>query len=533
MAAGPVAGEKAATDPRPSARWRRMLEALADTLAREVGPVSVIETHISAVLLTTERAYKLKKPVRLGFLDFTRLSQRRHFCREELRLNRRLAPDIYLAVRPVTGSVNAPRLGGSGRTIDYAVEMRRFPQKALFDRLLAHGALESTHLDALADCIAEFHQRLPPAADDSPYGRPGDIARAARDNFTALRAGAGTRKHARLDRLAAWSEAEFRRRRTLLVRRRIDGRVREGHGDLHLGNIVWLDDRPVPFDGIEFDPALRWQDVHSELAFLTMDLARRGRPDLARRVRDRYLQGSGDYSGVPLIHYFEVYRALVRAKVARLRAAGATAPGACFAALREYVSCLRFAELTGRPRRPWLAITHGLAGSGKSHYADWLVKRLTLIRLRSDVERKRLLGLGAHAHTRSAINQGAYQRAVTAATYRRLASLARPILAAGWPVLVDASFLAAGERQRFAQLAANLGVPFHILDCTAPADTLRQRVRRRAAQGSDASEATLAVLETQLARYRPLTPGEKARVITIDSTRPYALPAALNHHLTC
>lgn len=147
-----------------------MLDALVDTLARQVGPVSVIETHISAVLLTGERAYKLKKPVDLGFLDFTHLRQRRHFCREELRLNRRLAPELYLSVLPITGTAAAPRLGGSGRAIDYAVEMRRFPREASFDRLLAGGHIEGAHIDALAECIAAFHQRLPPAPVDSPYG---------------------------------------------------------------------------------------------------------------------------------------------------------------------------------------------------------------------------------------------------------------------------------------------------------------------------------------------------------------------------
>jgi len=517
-----------ATTPQPPARWRRMLDALVGTLARDGGPVTVIETHISAVLLAGERAYKLKKPVDLGFLDFTTLRRRRYFCREELRLNRRLAPDLYLSVPPITGSVSAPRLGGSGRAIDYAVQMRRFPKEAQFDRLLAGGHLEGVHIDALAGCMAAFHQRLPPARADSPYGRPGDVLQAARDNFTALRSGASRRRLARLDRLAAWTEAEYRRRRALLARRRNDGRVRECHGDLHLGNIVWLDGQPVPFDSIEFDATLRWQDVQGELAFLTMDLTRRGRPDLARRARDRYLQATGDYGGVPLTDYFEVYRALVRAKVARLRAAGAQAPGARFQALRECVGCLRLAETLTGPRRPWLAITHGLAGSGKTHYADWLVERLPVIRLRSDVERKRLLGLAAAARTGSGIDQGAYRATVTAATYRHLALLARRMLTAGWPVLVDASFLAAGERQRFARLAASLGVPFRILACSAAPEVLRARVERRAARASDASEADLAVLDAQRARYQPLSADEHALAIVIDTSRPYAVPGFLD-----
>lgn len=503
-----------------------MLQALTERLRREVGAVSVIETHISVVLLAGERAYKLKKPVDLGFVDFTTLRRRQHFCREELRLNRRLAPELYLSVLPVTGTLRAPHLGGHGRAIDYAVQMLRFPEDALLADALAAGRLTGQQVDALAACIAEFHQGLPALAADAPYGRPRDLLRAARDNLTALGAGARPRTQARLRRLAEWTESEYRRRRALLARRRRAGWVRECHGDLHLGNIAWLDGRPVPFDGIEFDPALRWQDVQGELAFLTMDLARRGRPDLARRVRDRYLQATGDYTGVALVDFFEVYRALVRAKVARLKAAGA-GQGARFAALRECVSGLRLAESLIQPRRPYLAITHGLAGSGKTRYADWLLEQTPLIRVRSDVERKRLLGLTHGSRTASGIDQGAYRRDITAATYRHLAAAARRLLLAGWPVLVDASFLDAHQRRRFARLAARLGVSFHILSCTAPRDVLEQRVAARAALGGDASEAGPEVLAAQRARHRPLGPDEQARAIVIDTSQPYRLPRSL------
>ena len=500
-----------------------MVQALATGLRGAVGAVGVIETHISVVLLAAGRAYKLKKPVDLGFVDFTTLPRRRHFCREELRLNRRLAPQLYLSVLAVTGSMRAPRLGGRGRAIDYAVEMRRFPEDALLADALAAGRLTGEQIDALAGCIADFHQGLPALSPDSPYGRPRDVLRATRDNFTALAAGAGPRTQARLWVLAEWTEQEYRRRHALLAGRRRAGWVRECHGDLHLGNIVWVDGRSVPFDGIEFDPALRWQDVQGELAFLTMDLARRGRPDLTRRARDRYLQATGDYAGVPLVDFFEVYRALVRAKVARLKAAGA-GQGGCFAALRECVSGLRLAERLIQPRRPYLAITHGLAGSGKTHYADWLLEQTPLIRLRSDVERKRLLGLASGARTGSDINQGAYRRDITAATYRHLAATARRLLRAGWPVLVDASFLDPRERRRFARLAARLGVPFHILACTAPTEVLEQRVVARDAHGVDASEAGAAVLAAQRARYRPLGTDEQAYAIDVDTSRPYAVP---------
>ncbi len=501
-----------------------MVAALVDTLAHEGKPVRVIETHISAVLLAGGDAYKLKKPVDLGFVDFTRLAARRHFCREELRLNRRLASALYVAVVPVTGRLGAPRFEAPGRVIDYAVKMRRFPAAAQFDHLLRDGRLEPGQLDALVARLARFHADLPAAARESPFGRPRDLRRAARDNFSVLAADGGPRSRARLARLAAWSEDEYHRRRALLTRRRAGGRVRECHGDLHLGNIVWFDGTPLPFDGIEFDPALRWQDVHGELAFLTMDLARRGRPDLARRVRDRYLQHTGDYDGVPLVDFFEVYRALVRAKVALMRAGGAVVPGRRMAALRECASCMRLAETIRRPRRPWLAITHGLTGSGKTRYADWLVERLPLIRLRSDVERKRLLGLNALASSQSGVGEGAYDAEVTARTYRRLAQLARGLLRAGWPVLVDASFLAAGQRQRFARLASQLHVPLHIVSCRAPESVLRERL---AARCGDASEGTATVLEAQQAGYRPVTEREREHVIVIDTTAPYRVPTPL------
>jgi len=307
----------------------------------------------------------------------------------------------------------------------------------------------------------------------------------------------------------------FAHRPAALARQR-SGAVRECHGDLHLANVVLIDGRLTAFDCIEFDPALRWIDVMSDVAFLAMDLKAHGRADLAFRFLDAYLQHSGDYAGVQLLRFYEVYRALVRALVCRLRAqagAGVPPPGE-----PDYLACAgelaRSAQGAAR-----LMITHGLSGSGKSTMAAALLGAAGAIRIRSDVERKRLFGLGAQqrsAERRAEI----YTQDATRRTFARLAECARTALQAGWPVIVDAAFLRRDERLAFRALAAELRVPFSILHCRAAEAQLRRRVAARDAEGSDASEATLAVLERQLATHEPLGQDERALALEVATDEP-------------
>ena len=327
-----------------------------------VASVTLIETHISYVLLTGRFAYKIKKAVDFGFLDFSTLEKRRLFCAEELRLNRRLAPQLYLAVVPIGGSVRAPRIGDATdqrapsepiAPIEYAVKMVEFPQSALFDQRLARGDLGARQIDALADVVAAFHAQAASASPTGEFGAPALIWRMAADNFRQLPSVPGDDGDAaRRAALAAWSREEYARLAAVFAERRRAGLVRECHGDLHLGNIALIDDRPGVFDCIEFDAQLRWIDVISEVAFLCMDLAERGRADFANRLINRYLEASGDYAGLRCLPFYLVYRALVRAKVASLRAAQEASEAAARHQLKIRAQYLAFAERAILPRSP-------------------------------------------------------------------------------------------------------------------------------------------------------------------------------------
>lgn len=486
--------------------------------------IDVLETHISWIILTGGNAYKIKKPVNLGFLDFSTLEARRHCCEEELRLNRRLAPSAYEAVVPVTGSTGSPRLYGQGAAIEYAVKMREFPQSALASQMLARGALGETHIDALAARIAAFHHETGVAARGCPYGTPEAVIAAARENFTQLaRLIPKADDQGQIAELRAWTENEYQTHWALFAERHAEGWVRECHGDLHLNNIVMLDGMLTPFDCIEFDPALRWIDVMSEVAFLVMDLMDRRRPDLAWRFVNAYLE-AGDaletYTSIGVLRFYVVYRSLVRAKVHALRASqeGNTTAGRerLMAASRGY---MRLAQCCAHARQPAIILMHGLSGSGKSMLAQALAEDIGAIRLRSDIERKRLGGLSPLARSNSKLDSGIYAAELTLTTYHRLLDLTRAITSAGYAVVVDATFLKRWQRTLFRREARVRGLPIAIVGTTASEATLRARIMTRLASGTDASEANAAVLTHQLAQFEPLAADEQATALCIDTAQ--------------
>lgn len=472
-------------------------------------PVELIETHISSLLLTPRLVYKLKKPVRLPFLDFSTRELRAHFCHEELRLNRRLAPQLYLCVARVCGPVEAPRIGGGGETIDHAVCMRRFSPDALLSQRLADGTLMPQHIDRLAVRLAAFHADAPPGAG---FGEPQRVLKAVDMVLRQLQ-----ELQCDLGPVADWVTTQAIALHDTWQQRHAAGAVRECHGDLHLANTVVLDDGDVTaFDCIEFDPALRWIDVMSDVAFLCMDFKAHGRPDLAWRLLDLYLQHSGDYDGLRVLRFYEVYRALVRALVARLQPAAGVVP--------DYIACAR--TLAAGPGDPGLrlAITCGLSGSGKSTLAASLLEAAGAVRLRSDVERKRLFGLRPQQQS-GALQADLYTPEATQRTFERLRALAREVLLAGYAVIVDAAFLQRAQRDAFRRFAAELELPFTLLHCRADEQTLRERVAARHAAGTDVSEATLAVLERQLQQHEPLAVDEQDHTLNIDTTQPVDVPA--------
>jgi predicted kinase len=294
-----------------------------------------------------------------------------------------------------------------------------------------------------------------------------------------------------------------------LAERKARGCIRECHGDLHLRNLIWLDGEPVAFDGIEFNPNLRWIDVQSDIAFLYMDLIERGHPDWAQRVYNRYLERGGDYPGAAVLGFYATYRAMVRAKVAHIRASQSNDAGD-YAEGRAY---LELAQALGKPRHPILMITHGLSGSGKTTHSQALLETMRAIRVRSDVERKRLFGLAPEAKSAGEI----YTPEATKATFTRMRDLARDLLRAGWPVIADATFLARWQRDLFRDLARECGVAFRILDFTAPQNILEDRVAHRQTLGRDASEADLAVLRHQVSVQEPLAADESDQALTVDT----------------
>ena len=483
-----------------------------------VEKVTCVETHISWVLLTGTYAYKVKKPVALGFLDFSTLALRHAACLEELRLNRRLAPQLYVDVVPITGPAERAVVQGQGEPVEYAVRMLEFPQADQLDRLLEAERLTEADIVRAAQRIARFHDeelRVDPASD---YGSPHAIRHTVEETLRGLvPLVTDAAQREAVEVLAAWSRGRLDALAATFAARREHGDVRECHGDMHLGNLVRLGDEVVPFDCIEFNAELRWIDVISDIAFLMMDLLYRKKDRLAYCLINEYLETRGDYAGIAVLRFYLVCRALVRALVALLRRKQLPPEAAAAAAAAgDAEAHLRLARQLAAPPAPVLLLMHGLSGSGKTCVSGELMQRWPAIRVRSDVERKRLLGLAADQSTQSGFGAGAYSPETNAATYQRLIDAAETGLAAGFSMIVDAASLQRRQRERFRALAAERGVSFVIVSCVAPELELRRRLRERSAHGADASEADGAVLDEQLRRAEPLDATELADALIVD-----------------
>ncbi len=471
-----------------------------------VKQVRLVQTHISWVLLAGAFAYKIKKPVKLSFLDFSTLAQRKHFCEAELRLNRRFSADLYLGVQGIFHTAQDPQWEGHGPPIEYAVKMRRFAQSARLDRLCARGRLSPRHVSELARTVTAFHQSAAIAPPPSGWGTPVSVREQALQNFSDLRTlWHDPQAQMRLRALQHWTEQQHQRLTPLMAARLQGGFVRECHGDLHLGNLVWLDHRVQLFDCIEFSDALRWIDVASELAFTYVDLLAHGQPGLASWFVNEAFSQSGDYASAPLLRFYAVYRALVRAKVALLQAGGNSARK------DEALALVALAERLARAAPLQLWITHGVAGCGKTTATNRLLQQdlqARTLRLRMDVERKRLFGLKAQQASGSDLNAGLYTPQATAQTYAHVLALAQGLLQENWSVVVDGTFLQRDQRDLFRHLAGATHAQFSILAPQATERELRRRVVKRQQRNQDASEASLAVLEQQLQSVQPLAAEE-------------------------
>jgi len=486
------------------------------------------ETHISWVILAGEYAYKIKKPVNFGFLDFSSLDRRRFFCEQELLLNKRFAPELYLAVVPIISGGNGPLLAASAQTtagaepIDYAVQMRRFDEAQLLSNIAARGELDRALVRALGRELAQQQaaaQACHPAPGSDEPGSPAALRAAMVQNFAQVRAyPLQAAESGILEAVERWSLQRYDELLPLLAQRAAAGKVLDGHGDAHLGNIALVEGRVRLFDCIEFNPAMRIMDSIAEIAFLCMDLQARGHAPQTHCLLGDYMEYRGDYGGLPLLDLYRSYFAMVRAKVALLREPASARNLTATGAYSDFCRYLQLAHGCCQRLAPFIAITHGVSGTGKSTIADKLVGEAGALRIRSDVERKRLFGLAPEQRSEAADEAELYSSAMSRRTFDRLATLAAQIVAAGYAVIVDATFLQRAGREQFYRLAQERQLPFAIIDCVAPTQEVQRRLEEREQRGNDASEAGVRVMLRQQADAEPLTARERRYRVQASST---------------
>lgn len=498
----------------------------ASAFPHPVTHLSKRETHISWVILTGEFAYKIKKPVRLDFIDCTALSTRQRLCEQEVTLNRRLAPELYLGVVAITRSAGAVSVGGSGEIVEYAVKMRQFPENQELASLLDRGAVNLAEIADLAQRLGEFHQRAPIAAAESGFPATERLRSAVLGNLGSLLSNLhATAALEDLNGLIDWTHDAVRTLLPALRQREQQGYIREGHGDLHSRNIVRWRGRLVPFDCLEFDPALRWIDVMNDIAFLFMDLVSHERADLGFAFLNGHLEVTGDYAGLRLLRFYAIYRALVRAMVDSIPVTGSPAQQAAMQQ-RMYRRIGTAVRLMSLPT-PVLLIMHGPSGSGKSWLSERLAASIGAVRIRSDIERKRLAGLHPTVRMEAAPRQGIYDHEFSRRTYAHLLACAEGGLEGALDIIVDAAFLDAAARRMFAELADRRNISMVIVACDADAKILTERIKLRQAASPDASDADPEVLAWQLQSLDPLTAAERARSVSVNTAAPTAVADAL------
>jgi aminoglycoside phosphotransferase family enzyme/predicted kinase len=476
--------------------------------------IRVVETHTSWVILTGDYAYKIKRPVRFPFLDFTTLARRELFCQEELRLNRRFAAPLYLQVCPVVQHGARVQMNGVGEVIEFAVRMRQFDAAAELGTLLEHGQVTIADIEDFAVALARIHRTLPQLPSNREPQRTTQLL--LENAAQCMAATAGDTACARVRQCAWQMRDELARLGAVLARRDQEGFVRECHGDLHVSNVARIDGCLQAFDCLEYEPEFRRIDVAQEIAFLAMDLAAHSRSTLASAFLNAWLSETGDYHACECLNLYEAHCALVRAKVTALNAARAAGHDR-IPLLDRQRALIGIAHARLQRDPPLLILMQGLSGSGKSWLAQRLARELPAISIRSDLERRRLAGLAPQAQSGAGVASGLYAPSVSDEVYQHMAGLARAVLRGARHVIVDAAFLRRSSRRLFAALATEYGLVPVVVACEAPLPTLRARIERRGARGDDPSEATLEVLEWQRQHAEPIAADEGLEVIVADT----------------
>jgi aminoglycoside phosphotransferase family enzyme/predicted kinase len=487
-------------------------------------PIQLLQTHISYVLLTGDYAYKVKKPVDFGFLNFTTLERRRHFCQEELRLNQRGAPGLYLQVLPIGQTQGGFQLGSSGEPVEYALKMRQFPQEQLFSNLLERGELTPALMEELGRVVAAFHARAETNDYIRSFGRPERVREAFDENYAQTQRYVGGPQTAeQYQETQAYTERFFAERQELFYQRMAQDRIREGHGDLHLGNLCWWEGQILLFDCIEFNEAFRFVDTMYDVSYAVMDLDARHRPDLGNAYLNTYLEETGDWEGLKILPIYLNRQAYVRAKVTSFllddpAAAEADKADAFYTAARYY----RLAWEYTLPKQGQLFLMAGLSGAGKSTVARYLARQRGAIHIRSDAVRKHLAGIPLRQRGGSEV----YTPEMTEKTYRRLVQLGVELAREGYSVILDAKFDRQALRGMAIEQAQKCGIPLRILHCYAPEAVLRERLQRRMAAGTveggnlaDIADATADLLAQQQAQWQDFSEGERSYLTVLDTSQ--------------
>ena len=470
-----------------------------------VREVSLRETHISWVFLTGTLVYKVKKPVDLGFLDFTTLERREHFCRQEVALNRRLARDVYLGVVPITGETGGYGLEGEGRNVDYAVKMRQLPSAETLKRRLPEQRLEANDLDRLAGALARFYEAAATGGEVDAVGAPETVARNCEENFEQTSEAAGVRFDRRTwEVVAAATRGYLENHQALFQKRVAEDRIRDGHGDLRIDHVYLTADGIRIVDCIEFNERFRYGDVACDLAFLAMEMDEEGFASQAAALMDAFVRHSSDLQLYALLDFYKCYRAMVRLKVNCMRLAQRDVPAAeSDAAARAVERFLGLAyRYAVRFSRPVLWVAWGQVATGKSTLARALGETLDIEVLRSDLVRKQLFERAVREDTVAAFGEGIYSRQATALTYGKLLRLAQAEVEQGRSVVLDATFGRRNRRREALRLAGETGAAIVFVECTCPEATIRRRLADRAgSQG--ASDARLEHYDALKAEFEP------------------------------
>jgi uncharacterized protein len=488
--------------------------------------VELRETHISAVHLCEADVYKVKKPVDFGFVDFSTQEKRLAACEAEIQLNRRLSPDVYLGVVPITrGADGRHQLGGEGEVVEHAVHMRRLPDEERADVLLARGALGRAEIDRIAAVIARFHEGCRAGAETASFGMPDAIAVNVQENFAQTRAVMDHYlREPEAAEIAEYQLGALREMRPVFEARAERGAVRDGHGDLRLEHVyLRADGRITILDCIEFNDRFRFADVACDLAFLTMDLAHARRVDLAEHLLAAYARESSDFDLYSVIDFYESYRAFVRAKISTFLAENEAAPPelrsrAAGEARRYFLQAIA-ADRAQLLRRGVIAVG-GVIAAGKSTLAGWISEHISAPVVEADRTRKSMLGVAPTTRVNDGAFAGAYDKGFTDRVYDELLRRAGVVLASGRPVVLDASFRSPKMRLAARELGRTHGVPFLFIECQAPAEVCKSRLSHREGRGDTVSDGRLAIFDDFLREWQPPSELAPREHMVVDTSRP-------------